>query len=193
MDSPIEFVLCRHEQSAAFMADIGFLPAEIDQHYPVMVDVLADSADALCQINEEFNGRHIDLLLFFDIGKWTKLRLTIADAGFFMNVQELGTAARLGCNTVTMVWLDGEYGLIKWKQQNQFDGRHSDLAFNNPDFDHLAKAWSIWGKVIDGPGQIVAALEEAFAQDGPALIAVPVDYSENVKLTKRLGEIEVSI
>jgi acetolactate synthase-1/2/3 large subunit len=36
-------------------------------------------------------------------------------------------------------------------------------------------------------------LEEAFAQDGPALIAVPVDYSENVKLTKRLGEIEVSI
>ena len=124
---------------------------------------------------------------FLDIGKWTKLRLTIADAGFRMNVQELETAARLGCNTVTMVWLDGEYGLIKWKQQNRFGGRHSDLAFNNPDFDHLAKAWGIWGKVIDGPGQIAAALEKAFAQDGPALITVPVDYSENVKLTKRLG------
>ena len=51
----------------------------------------------------------------------------------------------------------------------------------------------MWGKVIDGPGQITAALEEAFAQDGPALIAVPVDYSENQKLTKRLGEIEVAI
>lgn len=49
------------------------------------------------------------------------------------------------------------------------------------------------GTVIDGPGQITAALEEAFAQDGPALIAVPVDYSENQKLTKRLGEIEVAI
>ena len=49
------------------------------------------------------------------------------------------------------------------------------------------------GKVINGPGQITAALEEAFAQDGPALIAVPVDYSENQKLTKRLGEIEVAI
>ena len=47
MDSPIEFVLCRHEQSAAFMADIGFLPAEIDQHYPVMVDLVADLADVL--------------------------------------------------------------------------------------------------------------------------------------------------
>ena len=261
---------------------IDFLPAEIDQHYPVDVDVVADLADALWQINEELNRRHIDLLPFFDIGKWAKLRQTIADdlaaeadddsfpmkpqrilndvraflapsdillsdvgahkmwvaryyqcedpntclisngfctmgfampgaigakmahpesrvlsingdAGFLMNVQELETAARLGCNTVTMVWLDGEYGLIKWKQQNQFDGKHSDLAFNNPDFDYLAKAFGIWGKVIDGPGQIAAALEEAFAQDGPALIAVPVDYRENVKLTKRLGEIEVSI
>jgi acetolactate synthase-1/2/3 large subunit len=92
-----------------------------------------------------------------------------------------------------MVWLDGEYGLIKWKQQSHFGGKHSDLAFNNPDFNLLAKAFGIWGKVIDGPGQIVAALEEAFEQDGPALIAVPIDYSENNKMTKRLGHLEYSI
>jgi len=49
------------------------------------------------------------------------------------------------------------------------------------------------GKVVDGPGQFTATLEEAFAQDGPALIAVPVDYSENQKLIKRLSEIEVAI
>jgi acetolactate synthase-1/2/3 large subunit len=261
---------------------IDFLPAEIDQYYPVDVDVVADLADALWQINEELNRRHIDLLPFFDIGKWAALRKTIGDdlaaekdddsfpmkpqrilndvrafldpsdivlsdvgahkmwvaryyqceepntclisngfcsmgfampgaigaklahpdsrvlsingdAGFLMNVQDLETAARIGCNTVTMIWIDGEYGLIKWKQQNQFDGKHSELAFNNPDFEYLAKAFGIWGRVIDGPGQIESALEEAFAQEGPAIIAVPVDYSENVKLTKRLGEIEVSI
>jgi acetolactate synthase-1/2/3 large subunit len=57
----------------------------------------------------------------------------------------------------------------------------------------LAKSFGMWGKVIDGPGQITAALKEAFAQDGPALIGVPVNYSENQKLTKRLGEIEVAI
>ncbi|NKB20992.1 MAG: acetolactate synthase large subunit [Alphaproteobacteria bacterium] len=115
------------------------------------------------------------------------------DAGFLMNVQDLETAARLGLNTVNMVWLDGEYGLIKWKQQNHFDGKHSDLKFNNPDFELLAQAFGIWGKVLDGPGQVQGALEEAFAQDKPALIAVPVDYSENQKLTKRLGDIDVSI
>ena len=44
------------------------------------------------------------------------------DAGFMMNVQDLETAVRLKLNVVYMVWEDGEYGLIKWKQQNQFAG-----------------------------------------------------------------------
>ena len=56
-----------------------------------------------------------------------KIMSISGDAGFLMNVQDLETAARLGLNTVNMVWLDGEYGLIKWKQQNHFDGKHSDL------------------------------------------------------------------
>ena len=43
------------------------------------------------------------------------------------------------------------------------------------------------------PGELIPALEEAFRQEGPALIAVPVDYAENLKLTKRLGEIECTI
>ena len=261
---------------------IDFEPAEIDQFYPVSVDVVSDLADGLWQINEEINRRHGEILPLFDIGQWAELRQTIVDdlaaekdddsfpmkpqrilndvrafmgdndillsdvgahkmwiaryyqcqeantclisngfctmgfampgalgakmafpdrkimsisgdAGFLMNVQDLETAARLGLNTVNMVWLDGEYGLIKWKQQNHFDGKHSDLKFNNPDFELLAQAFGIWGKVLDGPGQVTAALEEAFAQDKPAIIAVPVDYSENQKLTKRLGDIDVSI
>ena len=72
------------------------------------------------------------------------------DAGFLMNVQDLKTAVRTGSKFVVMVWLDGEYGLIKWKQQNHFDGRHSDLAFDNLDFGMLAKSFGIWGKVLDG-------------------------------------------
>ncbi len=115
------------------------------------------------------------------------------DAGFMMNMQELETAARLGLNVVNMIWLDGEYGLIKWKQQNQYGGRHSDLKFNNPDFELLAKAFGLWGRTITKPGEIGPALAEAFRQPGPALIAVPVDYGENRKLTKRLGEIAFTI
>ncbi len=115
------------------------------------------------------------------------------DAGFLMNLQDLETAARLKLNIVAMVWLDGEYGLIKWKQQNQFNGKHSELAFNNPDFAALAKAFGIWGKEIKKADELVPALKQAFRQKGPALIAVPVDYRENLKLTKRLGKIELVI
>ncbi len=115
------------------------------------------------------------------------------DAGFLMNVQELETAARLGVPVVIMVWCDGEYGLIKWKQQNQFDGRHSDLAFDNPDFGLLARAFGIWGRTVETPDALAGALEEAFAQDGPALLAVPVDYGENRKLTERLGNLNFAI
>lgn len=115
------------------------------------------------------------------------------DAGFLMNVQDLETAVRHRLNVVAMVWLDGEYGLIKWKQQIGFDGRHSELAFGNPDFEALAGAFGMWGRVVTEAGGIVPALEDAFSQDGPALIALPVDYAENMKLTKRLGSVQVQI
>ncbi|MDP7545839.1 MAG: acetolactate synthase large subunit, partial [Alphaproteobacteria bacterium] len=115
------------------------------------------------------------------------------DAGFLMNVQDLETAVRRGINFVCVILVDGEYGLIKWKQQNQFDGRHSDLAFNNPDFELLAKSFGMWGRHLDGAGQLRGALEEAFQQTGPALIAVPVDYGENMKLTRRLGNLVEAI
>jgi len=115
------------------------------------------------------------------------------DAGFMMNVQDMETAARLGINVVWMVWCDGEYGLIKWKQQNGFDGKHSELAFTNPDFAAMAAAFGIWGKNLESPDQLKPALEEAFQQKGPALIALPIDYAENVKMTKRLGQIDAVI
>jgi acetolactate synthase-1/2/3 large subunit len=115
------------------------------------------------------------------------------DAGFMMNVQDLETAVRRKLNIVAMVWEDGEYGLIKWKQQNGFDGKHSDLAFTNPDFEALASSFGMWGKKVTSTDQIVPFLEEAFAQEGPALISVPVDYSENVKLSDRLGQVSVPI
>ena len=92
-------------------------------------------------------------------------------------------------NVVIMVWADDAHGLIKWKQQNHFDGRHSDLAFDNPDFELLARSFGAWGRTLTGPGQLPDTLDEAFRQPGPALLAMPVDYGENVKLSQRLGNL----
>ncbi len=115
------------------------------------------------------------------------------DAGFLMNIQDLETAVRKKINIVAVVWLDGEYGLIKWKQQVHFKGEHSDLKFENPNFYELAKSFFMWGKQINSPDEFIPALHEAFKQKGPAIIGVPVDYSENMKLTKHLGKVSAVI
>ena len=266
--------------SKAKIIHIDFEAAEIDEHFPVTVDIVSDLADALWQMNEELNKRAEGRLPLFDINSRKKLRDTMSadfaaekddagfpvkpqkilwdvrqfmgpddivlsdvgahkmwisryyqaqgantvlisngfcsmgfslpgaigaklacpdkrvlsingDAGFLMNVQELETAVRYGLNIVIMVWVDGEYGLIKWKQQDAFDGRHSKLEFGNPDFEMLAKAFGMWGKTLKSAAELAPALEEAFRQKGPAIIAVPVDYRENRKLTARLGKVSI--
>lgn len=110
------------------------------------------------------------------------------DAGFMMNVQEMETAKRLESNIVVMVWQDNMYGLIAWKQQNEF-GKHTDLSFGNPDWLQLASAFGWHGHVVTKSKELKGSLEKAFAEKGPSLLVVPVDYSENLKLTERLGDL----
>jgi len=108
------------------------------------------------------------------------------DGGFLMNVQEMETARRLNTNIVVMVWEDGEYGLIKWKQQDHFD-RHSNLRFENPDWLRLAESFGWHGHVVTRSRDLANTLEAAFCEEGPSLVVVPIDYRENLELTRRMG------
>ncbi|MCG8435701.1 MAG: acetolactate synthase large subunit [Gammaproteobacteria bacterium] len=111
------------------------------------------------------------------------------DGGFLMNVQEMETARRLNSNIVMLVWEDGGYGLIAWKQETEFK-RHTDLAFGNPDWLKLAESFGWHGQRVNNSVDLKPALETAFQQEGPSLVVIPIDYKENQLLTKRLGEIE---
>ena len=113
------------------------------------------------------------------------------DGGFLMNVQEMETAKRLGVEPVIMVWEDGGYGLIKWKQENEF-GSHTDLAFTNPDWLQLADAFGWNGYWVENSGDLASVLDAAFSNPGPALVVLPIDYRENRLLTERLGELTQS-
>ncbi len=110
------------------------------------------------------------------------------DAGFLMNVQEMETARRLDSNLVAMVWEDHAYGLIAWKQTNQF-GHHTDLAFGNPDWMKLADSFGWNGFKVDAADSLASTLNAALSSQGPSLVVVPIDYRQNAQLTKRLGEI----
>jgi acetolactate synthase-1/2/3 large subunit len=117
-----------------------------------------------------------------------KVLAICGDGGFLMNVQEMETARRLGTNLVAMVWEDRSYGLIAWKQDNQF-GRHVSLSFDNPDWVKLAESFGWAGFRVDRSAELQGALQKAFAADRPALIAVAIDYGENALLSQRLGKL----
>ncbi len=110
------------------------------------------------------------------------------DGGFMMNVQEMETATRLGVKVTVMIWEDREYGLIAWKQANEF-GHHTALSFGNPDWLGLANAFGWRGHRVENSAALKATLSAAIAEDGPSLVVLPVDYRENALLTERLGEI----
>jgi acetolactate synthase-1/2/3 large subunit len=114
------------------------------------------------------------------------------DAGYLMNVQEMETAKRLNSNIVTMIWEDHMYGLIAWKQENEF-GKHTDLSFGNPDWLKLAESFGWAGHKVENSKDLVATLEKAFNENGPSLIVIPIDYRENMLLTERLGNIACPI
>jgi acetolactate synthase I/II/III large subunit len=114
------------------------------------------------------------------------------DAGFMMNVQEMETAKRYNLNITVMIWEDNAYGLIAWKQFNQF-GKHTDLAFGNPDFVKLADAFGWNGYRCNNSVDLEATLEESFQTPGPSLVVIPIDYRENNLLTQRMGELTASI
>ncbi len=108
------------------------------------------------------------------------------DGGFLMNSQELETAKRIGANITVVIWRDDGYGLIDWKQRNEF-GRPFGVEFGNPDFVAYAQSFGIAGFRADSAGELYGTLMRALDHPGPAVVEVPIDYRENLRLTERLG------
>ncbi|MGE8207370.1 acetolactate synthase large subunit [Heyndrickxia sp. NPDC080065] len=109
------------------------------------------------------------------------------DGGFLMNGTELATAERLGLAIVIVIFNDSKFGLIEWKQLNKFN-RSNDIEFKDPDFLEFAKSFGAKGIKVTHSDELLPALEEAISSKEIVLIDVDVDYSENVKLSKTLGD-----
>ncbi len=114
------------------------------------------------------------------------------DGGFLMNCQELETATRLRTPIVNVVWENGQYGSIAWKQDNKF-GRHFDVDFGNPDFVKLAEAFGMPAWRCSSADDFPRLLERALKLDLPSLIAVPIDYSLDVAMSAQLGSETVAM
>jgi len=113
--------------------------------------------------------------------------LTVSgDGGFLMNVQEMETATRLGVPVVAVVWVDGAYGVIGWKQERRF-GRTHAIEFGNPAFAELASAFGWAHRETTDAAALRDALAGSLDGEVPTLITVPIDYRQNMRLAN-LGE-----
>ena len=114
------------------------------------------------------------------------------DGGFMMNCQEFETALRIGTPFVTLIFNDGSYGLIKWKQHDAY-GESYFVDFDNPDFVKFAESMHAKGYRISKAEELLPTLEKAFQQTVPVIIDCPVDYAENDKLSIHLNELNTYI
>jgi len=117
-----------------------------------------------------------------------KVMTITGDGGFMMNSQEIETALRHNIAIVIMIWNDSEYGLIKWHQLRHY-GRPSHISFNNPDFVAYAESFGAKGYRVESTDALIPTLKKAFADNTVVLVDVQVDYSENMKLTEKLGKL----
>ena len=121
-----------------------------------------------------------------------KVLAVVGDGAFLMSAAEIETAVRERVPLVVLVWVDGGYGLIGWKQDLHF-GQRSAVSFGNPDFESLAASYGATGHLIRRPDELLPTLREALGGDGVTVIACPVDYAENALLVERLGQLEGSL
>ncbi|HKT84377.1 MAG TPA: acetolactate synthase large subunit [Solirubrobacterales bacterium] len=109
------------------------------------------------------------------------------DGGFLMNAQELETAVRLRTPVVNVIWENGQFGSIVWKQDRRF-GHHFGTDFGNPDFVKLAESFGMPGWRVNSPAELGPLLNKALAAEVPSLVVVPIDYSIDIAIAAGLGQ-----
>jgi acetolactate synthase-1/2/3 large subunit len=115
-----------------------------------------------------------------------KVLAAAGDGGFLMLGSELATAVREHVPLVALIWEDQSYGLIKWKMDLEL-GRHSSVDFHTPDFVKYAESFGAKGYRIDRTDDLLPTLKSTLEDDAVSVITCPVDYSQNMELTDKLG------
>lgn len=172
------------------LADEDIVVCDVGAHKMWMARMYNAQAPNTCIISNGFASMGIALpgAMAAKLAQPEQVAVAVTgDAGFLMNCQEIETAVRLNLALIVLVWNDQEYGLIKWKQMNQF-GRESHIQFANPDFIKFAESFGAKGYRINHTDELLPTLKQAIADNCVVIIDCPVDYSENLKLTEQLGQ-----
>jgi len=167
------------------ISDVGAHKMWVARHYPAFAPATVLISNGFCSMGIALPGAMAAKMVFPE----RKAVGLCGDGGFLMNVQELATAVQYEIPSITLVWEDHAYGLIAWKQETHF-GKTSHTDFVNPDLVKLAESFGAFAIRVESTEGFRDALDAAARETTrPSVVVVPVDYRENMKLTRRLGQL----
>ncbi|WP_425475090.1 acetolactate synthase AlsS [Brenneria uluponensis] len=108
------------------------------------------------------------------------------DGGFMQSSMELETAVRLQSNILHIIWVDNAYNMVEIQEEKKYH-RSSGVKFGPIDFKAYAEAFGAKGFAVESADELVSKLWQAMDVQGPAVIAIPVDYSDNHYLMENLN------
>lgn len=108
------------------------------------------------------------------------------DGGFLFSGAELATAVQHYLNVVTIVWNDGgHYDMVRFQEEMKYS-QAAGVKFGNVDIVKYAESFGATGLRVNKPADLTKVLSQAFNIDGPVVVDVPVDYSNNKELAANL-------
>ena len=95
---------------------------------------------------------------------------------------------RLKANILHIVWVDNAYNMVAIQEEKKYQ-RTSGVDFGPVDFKVYAEAFGAKGFAVESAEALEPVLRAAMDTDGPAVVAIPVDYSDNPLL---MGQLHLS-
>ncbi|MCF8466480.1 MAG: acetolactate synthase AlsS [Sneathiella sp.] len=106
---------------------------------------------------------------------------TVGDGGFLFSATELETAVRENLHFILFVWDSGGYDMVMEQQLMKYK-RRSGVDLGYYDVVKFAEAFGAKGYRLDDSTKFDVIMKQALADEGPVLIHMPVDYSDNLEL-----------
>ncbi|OON40287.1 acetolactate synthase large subunit [Izhakiella australiensis] len=137
------------------------------------------------------NGQQtMGVALPWAIGAWLvdpsrKVVSVSGDGGFLQSSMELETAVRLKANILHIIWVDQAYNMVAMQEEKKYQ-RVSGVNFGAVDFKLYASAFGAAGFAVESAELLEPTLRKAMDTQGPALVAIPVDYADNPLLMGQL-------
>ncbi len=102
------------------------------------------------------------------------------DGSFQMTIQELATITQEKVAVKIAIIDNGYLGMVRQWQELFYEKRYVATPLSGPDYVKVAEAYGIPGLRVKHKEEVVPAIEQAMAEEGPFLIDFMVEPEENV-------------